>query len=256
MRGILLAGGTGSRLRPLTDVTNKHLLPVYDKPMILWSLGCLLENGIREVCIVSGVEHLGAVVRVLGSGSRFGASFTYRVQDEAGGIAHALLQAEDFGRLDDVAVMLGDNLFAPVPKIADDWERVPVDGALIYATAVPNPSAYGVVGFWGPGDVGPGRGATLRGLHRVAGIVEKPEAPASAWIATGLYVYPVGVFHIARQLQPSGRGELEVTDLNNAYAQSDVGLWAERYAGFWGDCGTPDGILDASIALRQQRRLT
>jgi len=228
MKGVILAGGTGSRLFPLTKVTNKHLLPVGQKPMIYYPIEKLTEAGITQVLIVTGTEHMGAVVGLLGSGKDFGCHFTYKVQDEAGGIAQALGLAEDFAAGGPLAVILGDNLFedslAPmVQKFLKDQGR---KGARIALKKVPDPHRFGV--------------ATLDG-DRVVKIVEKPKEPESHWAVTGVYVYDGGVFEAIRTLKPSGRGELEITDVNNAYiAKGQMGY--DVLEGWWTDAGTFESL--------------
>jgi len=222
MKGIVLAGGTGSRLYPLTKVTNKHLLPVGDKPMIYYPIGKLTEAGIEEILIVTGTEHMGDVVNLLGSGREFGCRFTYKVQDEAGGIAQALSLARNFAAGESMAVLLGDNIFeSSIQQIITGWNE---KGAAILIKQVPDPGRYGV--------------ATLEG-DRVIAIVEKPESPASDWAVTGIYLYDERVFDIIDTLKPSGRGELEITDVNNYYIREGL-MGFSRLEGWWTDAGTPE----------------
>jgi glucose-1-phosphate thymidylyltransferase len=216
MKGIILAGGTGSRLYPLTKVTNKHLLPVYDRPMIYYPLQTLLIAGITDIMIVSGRGHAGhfleprvapregaltylrcATIRLLYEFA--GARFTYEIQDEAGGIAQALALAEDFADDDNVAVILGDNIFQDNVK---DTIQSFTSGARIFLKPVPDAARFGVA------EVAENRGQVLC-------IEEKPEAPKSDLAVAGLYMYDNGVFDVIKTLKPSGRGELEITDLNN-----------------------------------------
>lgn len=228
MKGIVLAGGTGSRLFPLTKVTNKHLLPVGRKPMIYYPIEKLIGAGVEEILIVTGTEHMGDVVGLLGSGKDFGTRFTYKVQDEAGGIAQALSLAENFSGGSPVAVILGDNIFEdPLGPMAGAFlGKQAGRGARIALKEVSDPSRFGV--------------ATLEG-DRVAKIVEKPTAPDSNWAVTGIYIYDGAVFDIIRTLRPSGRGELEITDVNNAYiARGEMGY--DFLTGWWTDAGTFESL--------------
>jgi glucose-1-phosphate thymidylyltransferase len=230
LRGVVLAGGTGSRLFPLTKVTNKHLLPVGREPMIFHPVKKLVEAGIREILIVTGTDHMGDVVALLGSGKDFGCEFTYRVQDEAGGIAQALGLARRFGRGGRLAVVLGDNIFeSSVAGFADAYRRQP-SGAKILLKEVSDPARYGV--------------AVTDG-DRVVEIVEKPKQPRSNLAVTGIYFYDESVFDVIAGLKPSARGELEITDVNNAYlARGD--LTFDVLPGFWTDAGTFESLKHAS----------
>ncbi|BAS27967.1 sugar phosphate nucleotidyltransferase [Limnochorda pilosa] len=228
MKGVILAGGTGSRLFPLTKVTNKHLLPVGRYPMIYHPIAKLAEAGVHDVLVVTGTEHMGDVVGLLGSGRALGMEFTYRVQDEAGGIAQALGLAEGFVGEDRCVVILGDNIFEE--SIAPYVERFAAqeEGARILLKEVPDPERYGV--------------AEIEG-ERIAGIEEKPRRPKSAYSVTGVYMYDARVFDIVKTLRPSRRGELEITDVNNAYIRLGM-LHYDILQGWWTDAGTP-----ASLAL-------
>lgn len=226
MKGIILAGGTGSRLYPLTKVTNKHLLPVGQKPMIFHPIEKLLEAGINEILIVTGVEHMGHVVALLGSGKDFDCRFTYKVQDEAGGIAQALSLAENFVHGDDMVVILGDNIFEDsIVEFIKDYV-VQGGGAKVILKEVPDPHRFGV--------------AELDG-DRIISIEEKPTAPKTNWIVTGIYFYDNEVFNIIRTLKPSGRGELEVTDINNAYIKDSL-MTSGKFCGWWTDAGTFESL--------------
>jgi glucose-1-phosphate thymidylyltransferase len=222
IKGIVLAGGTGSRLFPLTKVTNKHLLPVGKKPMIFHPIEKLLEAGIREIMIVTGTEHMGAVVGLLGSGADFGAEFTYRVQDQAGGIAQALSLCEEFVRLDRCCVILGDNIFESSLQGAVSRFMDQPSGARLLLKEVPDPERFGV--------------ATVE-QDRIVKIVEKPIQPESSLAVTGIYLYDAAVFGIIRTLKPSGRNELEITDVNAAYLARGQ-LRFELLDGYWSDAGT------------------
>ncbi|MSR64325.1 MAG: spore coat protein [Verrucomicrobiae bacterium] len=230
MKGIVLAGGTGSRLFPLTKVTNKHLLPVGRKPMIFHPIEKLIEAGVKEILIVTGVDHMGDVVGLLGSGKGFGCQFTYRVQDEAGGIAQALGLARNFVHDDQMIVILGDNIFADNIKSFADNFRKQVKGAKILLKKVDDPERYGV--------------AELKG-DKVVGIEEKPKKPKGQFAVTGIYMYDAAVFEIIRTLKPSGRGELEITDVNNAYIASKQ-LTFDVLNGWWTDAGTFDSLKRAN----------
>ncbi|HXT96881.1 MAG TPA: sugar phosphate nucleotidyltransferase [Polyangia bacterium] len=233
MRGVVLAGGTGSRLFPLTKVTNKHLLPVGREPMIFHPLKKLVEAGISEILVVTGVHHMGDVVGLLGSGREFGCELTYRVQDEAGGIAQALGLARRFGRSGRLAVILGDNIFqSPLTPFAEAFRRQR-SGAKILVQEVSDPGRYGV--------------AVTAG-DRVTKIIEKPANPPSNLAVTGIYFYDETVFEIVDGLAPSGRGELEITDVNNAYiARGD--LTFDVLPGWWTDAGTFESLRHASALV-------
>ena len=226
LRGVVLAGGTGSRLMPLTKVTNKHLLPVGRKPMIYYPIEKLTSAGIEEILIVTGLEHMGDVVNLLGSGRDFGCRFTYKVQDQAGGIAQALSLAENFSNGRALAVILGDNLFQTSLKEHVESYLQQQNGARILLKQVNDPQRFGV--------------AEIKG-SRVLGIEEKPQNPKSDYAVTGIYFYDNTVFEIIRTLKPSGRGELEVTDINNAYIAKGQ-LHYDTIDGWWSDAGTFESL--------------
>jgi glucose-1-phosphate thymidylyltransferase len=235
MKGVILAGGTGSRLYPLTKVTNKHLLPVYDKPMIYYPLQTLLDAGIDEIMIVSGRGHAGHFLELLGSGEEWGAQFTYQIQEKAGGIAHALGLAERWAEEDDITVILGDNIFQDTVKGDIDTFR---SGAKIFLKEVPDANRFGV--------------AELKD-DTIVSIEEKPQKPKSCYAVTGLYIYDSSVFEIIRTIKPSGRGELEITDVNNAYMRKGE----MRYSilrGFWTDAGTFDTLIRAGVLVQKYRK--
>ncbi|MBM4117458.1 spore coat protein [bacterium] len=240
MKGIILAGGTGSRLFPLTKVTNKHLLPVGRVPMIFHPLRKLVEAGIGEILVVTGTEHMGDVVGLLGSGREFACQITYRVQDEAGGIAQALGLAENFCHGEPMTVILGDNIFADsiAPGVAAFARQG--GGARIFLKAVAHPERFGV--------------AELAG-ERIVGIEEKPRAPRSNLAVCGIYIYDGRVFEIIRGLRPSGRGELEITDVNNAYLREGT-LRYEVLAGWWTDAGTFGSLRHAQELVDPEGALT
>jgi len=230
LRGVVLAGGTGSRLRPLTKVTNKHLLPVGRKPMIYYPIEKLTGIGIEEILIVTGLEHMGDVVGLLGSGKDFGCRFTYKVQDEAGGIAQALALAENFANGQSLAVILGDNIFqASLKEHAATFIEQTV-GARLLLQQVSDPHRFGVA------EIQDGR---------VLGIEEKPKEPKSDYAITGVYFYDASVFDIIRTLEPSARGELEITDVNNAYIRKGQ-MSYDFLDGWWTDAGTFDSLMRAN----------
>jgi glucose-1-phosphate thymidylyltransferase len=235
MKGIILAGGTGSRLFPLTKVTNKHLLPVGHKPMIFYPVQKLTEAGIDEILVVTGVEHMGDVVNLLGSGREFGCRFTYKVQDEAGGIAQALGLAENFAAGVPICVILGDNVFQdPLGPFVSAFERQR-RGARVVLKRVEDPQRFGVA------EVEDGR---------IARIVEKPKAPRSDLAVTGIYFYDGRVFDLIRTLKPSARGELEITDVNNHYLRKGE-LHHDVFQGWWTDAGTFDSLHRANELARE-----
>lgn len=210
MRGVVLAGGMGTRLRPVTEIYNKHLVLVYDKPMIYYPIKTLKDMGCDEITLVSGGEHIGGFAELLKDGRDLGVDITYRVQPSAGGIADALSCVEYQEGL--FPVILGDNYFSEAPIMPTK--------PTIYITSVPNPEEYGV--------------------YMGGGIIEKPVEPTTNMAVIGLYVYDERVFQYIRDLKPSSRGELEVTDLNNMYLKDCI---VQEYNGFWGDMGTPNGLL-------------
>jgi glucose-1-phosphate thymidylyltransferase len=223
MKGIILAGGMGTRLHPLTRVTNKCLLPVYNQPMIYWPLQTLVRSGITDILLVCGGNSAGEFLRILGNGEEFGLRHLhYTYQKEAKGIADALSLAEDWADNQPVAVILADNIFEnAIPEVVADFEQNPA-GARIFVTPVEHPECYGVVETDEAG--------------RVLSIEEKPKQPKSDLIATGLYMYDGGVWDYIRTLKPSKRNELEITDLNNRYLGLGK-LTAHRINGWWADCG-------------------
>jgi glucose-1-phosphate thymidylyltransferase len=222
LKGVVLAGGTGSRLMPLTKVTNKHLLGVGTKPMIYYPIEKLVSAQIEQILIVTGVEHMGDVVSLLGSGKDFGCQFTYKVQDQAGGIAEALALAEDFCSQSPIAVILGDNIFQASLKPYADRFVAQQTGAKVLLKQVDDPQRFGVARI---------------ANGKVVGIEEKPKEPKSDYIVTGIYFFDAAVFDIIRTLKPSGRGEMEITDVNNAYVATGQ-LTYDVLDGWWTDAGT------------------
>ncbi|MBY0163298.1 sugar phosphate nucleotidyltransferase [Paenibacillus lautus] len=230
MKGIILAGGTGSRLFPLTKVTNKHLLPVGKYPMIFHAVNKLKLADIQDILIVTGKEHMGDVVNLLGSGSDMGVTFTYKVQDEAGGIAQALDLAESFVGIDQMVVILGDNVFEDDLSPFVQNFREQQHGAKILIQQVEDPKRFGVPELQG---------------DRIISIEEKPSLPKSNYAVTGIYMFDHHVFDIVKTLKPSARGELEITDVNNAYIARDE-LTYDVLNGWWTDAGTHSSLARAN----------
>jgi len=235
LKGVLLAGGTGSRLDPLTRVTNKHLLPVYNKPMIFYALETLRAVGIREVLLVSGRGHAGHFLDLLGSGKEFGLSLSYEVQEEAGGIAQALSLANGFADGNGVAVMLGDNIFTDTQDLRRGMGDFVSnqEGARIFLKEVPDANRFGV--------------AEVKG-NNVMDIEEKPAHPKTNLAVTGFYLYDASVFEIIKTLKPSARGEFEITDVNNHYIRKNI-MTYHMITGEWTDAGTFDSLLRASLLV-------
>ena len=231
MKGVILAGGLGSRLHPLTKVTNKHLLPVYDQPMIHYPIRTLINAGIEDILIVTGGSSAGDFLRLLGNGKEFGLKhLNYTYQEGEGGIAEALGLAEHFAEGGPVCVVLGDNIIEQnIRSAADDYRRQEM-GAKILLKKVPDPQRFGVPVFDG---------------ERLARIEEKPATPGSDYAVSGIYFYDAEVFEIIRTLKPSARGELEITDVNNRYIESGTMTWDEL-EGWWSDAGTFASLLNAS----------
>jgi glucose-1-phosphate thymidylyltransferase len=231
MKGIILAGGLGTRLRPLTLVTNKHLLPVYDRPMIYYPIQCLLNAGIRDILIVTGGEHAGDFLKLLKNGKHLGIRhLEYAYQEGEGGIADALKLAEDFVDGEKLAVVLGDNIIeGNLRKAAGDF-FTQASGAKLLLKDVPDPERFGVCRFEGE-----------PGSSRIAEILEKPAKPPSSYAVTGFYFYDADVFDMCKTLKPSGRGELEITDVNNMYLQRGD-LTYDILDGWWTDAGTFESL--------------
>lgn len=230
MKGVVLAGGTGSRLYPLTKITNKHLLPIYDKPMIYYPIQTLVGAGIKDILLVTGGKNSGDFLRLLANGKQFGlAHLNYTYQEGEGGIADALNLAEHFADGEKICVILGDNIIEKNIRQAVEEFRRQERGARILLKEVPDAHRFGV--------------AELDG-DRIVGIEEKPKNPKSHFAVTGIYMYDGTVFDKIRQLVPSGRGELEITDVNNAYIRE--GTMSFSYLdGWWTDAGTFDSLLRA-----------
>ena len=238
MRGIILSGGHGSRLFPLTKIFNKSLLPVYDKPMIYYPLQTLKQIGITEICIVSGKEHCGQIMNQLGSGGEYGVDITYRVQEKPGGIAQALGLCKEFAGRDNVFVCLGDNIFE------DDFSDLKLNyydsWCHIFLKEVSDPERFGVPVF--------------QGMDRhLVKVEEKPEKPMSDYAVTGLYVFDNNVWNIIRELKPSERGELEIVDVINWYVDRGKTGYSEL-EGFWSDAGTPDSLVHANKLVSERSK--
>lgn len=239
MKGIILAGGAGTRLRPLTTVTSKQLLPVYDRPMIFYPLQTLVNAGIKEILVIVAPDHAGDYLHVLGSGKEFGVRITYEIQERPEGIAQAFLIGESFVGDDPVTLILGDNLFLDDQAVITNAVQRFKSGAHIFVTKVDNPGRFGVVEF--------------DDRMVVKSIVEKPEHPKSNYIVTGLYSYDGTVVKRAKMLKPSGRGELEITDLNNVYLASGE-LTVSVINGVYLDTGTFDSLLQANVIVAKRRK--
>ena len=248
MKGIILAGGSGTRLYPITKAVSKQILPLYDKPMVYYPLSCLMLSGIREVLIISTPRDISLFKELFGDGSWLGMRFEYAVQEQPRGLADAFIVGKDFIGSDDVALVLGDNIFygqsfTNVLKSASDKIASKSSGAVIFGYFVKDPTAYGVVEFNADG--------------KVLGIEEKPSAPKSNYAVPGLYFYNNDVVKIAQDIKPSARGEIEITAVNNTYLEKgslSVELLGRGMA--WLDTGTYDGLLEASnfIATIQKRQ--
>jgi glucose-1-phosphate thymidylyltransferase len=236
VKGVVLAGGLGTRLRPLTAVTNKHLLPVYDQPMIYYPVQTLVNAGITDIMIVTGGNSAGDFLKLLGNGKTFGLKhLNYTYQEGEGGIADALALVEHFAADDPVCVVLGDNIIEGNIAAAVRAYRHQGGGAKIILKKVPDPDRFGVPELDG---------------QRVIRIEEKPESPKSEYAVIGIYMYDSEVYKIIRTLKPSGRGELEITDVNNAYIERGEMTW-EELDGWWTDAGTFESLLHASKLVAQ-----
>ena len=232
MKGIILSGGTGSRLYPLTTTINKQLLPVYDKPMIYYPISTMISCGIRELCIISTPEYLPLYERLFGDGKHLGLDICYKVQDKPRGIAEAFIIAEDFIKDDIVGLILGDNIFHGMAKI-----KPTLEGAIIFAYQVNNPSEYGVVEF--------------DENNKVVSIEEKPKEPKSNFAVPGLYFYDNKVIEYVKNLKPSSRGELEITDLNRLYMERQkLSVIPFPRGTVWLDAGMPDTLYQSGAYIQ------
>ncbi|AJY73604.1 sugar phosphate nucleotidyltransferase [Paenibacillus beijingensis] len=239
MKAIVLAGGTGTRLKPLTTIMNKHMLPVYNYPMIHYAIEKIAEAGIHDVLLVTGRSSAGLFVDYLGNGREFGVSITYLIQEEAGGIAQALELAKPYVKDDEKFVMLlGDNLVEKsLRPYVEDYNRQN-EGAMVLLKQVPDPERYGVPVFGKDG--------------KIVYIAEKPAKPESYYCVTGVYMYDGSVFDIIASIEPSARGELEITDVNNAYAAAGK-LTYRVLEGWWTDAGTFDSLHEAAAFMRRKQ---
>ena len=230
MKGIILAGGSGTRLRPMTLVTSKQLLPIYDRPMIFYPLETLLRAGIKDILIIVAPDRAGDFLRVLGSGKEWGAKFTYEIQDKPNGLAEAFIIGADFIDNENVTLILGDNVFIGKDEEISDAISTFTKGGRVFAKEVPDPERFGVVEF--------------DSQSNVVSIEEKPPQPKSNNALIGLYVFDNRVVDIAKGLTPSARGELEITDVHKAY-QGWSELDVRMFSGEWLDTGTPESLLEA-----------
>ncbi|PJC22754.1 spore coat protein [candidate division WWE3 bacterium CG10_big_fil_rev_8_21_14_0_10_48_23] len=239
MRGVVLAGGLGTRLHPLTFATNKHLLPVFDKPMIFYPIETLVRAGITEVMVITGGPHAGDFIRVLKNGKELGLThLEYAYQEGEGGIADALSLAEDFAGGKPIIVILGDNTTdADISQVVQSFR----EGAVVFLKEVPDPQRFGVPRFSKEG--------------RIVEIIEKPVEPPSQFAVTGLYIYDAQVFNYIRTLAPSARGELEITDVNNCYLRDGKLSWA-LLEGFWSDAGTFESLVRVSVYWAKKAEVT
>ncbi|MEK9183966.1 MAG: sugar phosphate nucleotidyltransferase [Patescibacteria group bacterium] len=237
MKGVILAGGNGTRLHPLTLITNKHLLPVYNKPMILYPLETLKKAGLKEIMIVCGKEHAGHFMNFLGSGKDYGVKLSYSLQHGAGGIAEALSLAEDFAEKEPIAVILGDNIFEDdFSKEVDMFDNQA--GAKVFLKKVEDPSRFGV--------------AEIKG-DKIAGIEEKPENPKSNYVTVGFYIYDNDIFKKIKSLKPSARGEFEITDVHNMYISENKLLYG-FVSGYWSDAGTFESLLKTTAWIANKNK--
>lgn len=235
MRGVILAGGKGTRMGDATRVTNKHLLNVVSKPMVFYPLNTLISAGVEDILIVTGREHMGDLFELLGSGKEYGADFTYRVQDESGGIAQALLLAEKFANDDSIAVILGDNFFED--NFKEDIEGFQA-GTKVFLKEVADPERFGI--------------AEIQD-QKIVKIVEKPVKPKSNLAVTGLYLYDWQVFDFIKEQEYSPRGELEITHTNLKYLETED-LEHKILEGFWSDMGVPESLLRTANFIKEKER--
>ena len=237
MKGIILSGGTGTRLYPLTTVINKHLLPVGKKPRTYYAIEQLVNANNTEILIVTGVGHMGDMVNTLGSGKEFGCEFTYKVQDEAGGIAQAVGLGEKFSEGDKIIAILGDNLFGEDLSIYINEYRKQKTGAKVLLKEVENPRRFGVAEIIN---------------NKIKGIEEKPKIPKSKYVVTGIYMYDRRAFEIIKGLKPSARGELEITDVNNKYVEQGD-MTYRILKGWWIDAGTFESLKRANELIEKRK---
>jgi len=236
MKGIILSGGTGTRLYPLTKVINKHLLPVGKKPLIYYAIEQLVNADVTEILIVTGIDHMGDMVNALGSGKEFGCEFTYKVQDEAGGIAQAVGLGEKFSEGDKFVAILGDNLFGENISIYIDEYKKQKTGARVLLKEVDNPRRFGVAEIVD---------------NKIKEIKEKPKNPKSKYVVTGVYMYDREAFEIIKGLMPSARGELEITDVNNKYVEQG-NMTYRILKEWWIDAGTFESLKAANELIEKK----
>jgi len=238
MKGIILAGGTGSRLKPLTTVTNKHLLPIYDKPMIYYPIETLKKAGIKDILIITGTHHAGAIFSLLGSGKDFGVNFTYRVQDEAEGLPQAIGLAKEFVGKDKFVSINGDNIILEdISEAVKEFEKGKEKSrVMLFETTKEEASKAGV--------------AVLKG-EEVKEVIEKPINPPTNWVVVGVYMYTSHVFEIIKKLKPSARGELEIADIHNFYIKAGS-LKASKLKENWLDAGSFDELLRVNKILGEK----
>ena len=239
MKGVILAGGLGTRLFPLTKITNKHLLPVYNKPMVYYPIMTLVKAGITDIMIVTGGDHAGNFLRLLGNGYEFGLKgISYSYQEKEGGIAEALSLAEYFADGEQILVILGDNIIEKCIKHEVEEFRAQPEGARILLKDVPHPERFGVVEFEG---------------DKIVHIAEKPKEPKTNYVVTGIYMYDGQVFDFIKSLKPSDRGELEITDVNNMYLKKGQ-LEYSKLDGWWTDAGTFDSLFRANKLVAEKEQ--
>ena len=238
MKGIILAGGLGTRLQPLTKITNKHLLPIYDKPMVYYPLQTLVDAGIEDIMIVTGGNHAGDFLKLLGNGKEFGLKdLNYTYQEGEGGIAAALALTENFSDNEKVVVILGDNIIEKsIKEYVRRFEKQD-RGAKILLKVVPDPERFGVPVFEG---------------DKIIAIEEKPKKPKSQYAVTGIYMYDSSVYKIAKKLKPSQRGELEISDVNNVYIQEGT-MTYDILDGWWTDAGTFESLYRANKLIAEKQ---
>ena len=238
MKGIILAGGAGTRFHPLTKVTSKQLLPVYDRPMIYYPLETLINAGIKEILIISDPMNIDNFKKLLGDGKDFDISIVYKVQEKPEGLAQAFIIGKDFIGDDDVTMILGDNIFIGQDEALKEAVTSFKTGGKIFVKQVPDPQRFGIAEF--------------DANNQVISIEEKPSLPKSNFAVTGLYVFDSSVIEKAKNIKPSARGELEITDVNNLYL-ADNQLDVVKYGGFWLDTGTFDTLLEAANKVAELR---
>ncbi len=237
MKGVILAGGIGSRLMPLTKVTNKHLLPIYNKPMIYYPLETLVKAGIKDILIISGPEHAGHFLHLLGSGKEFGVKLSYEMQEGPGGIVQALGLVENFTDSGPLVAILGDNIFADDLSVSIKKFTQKLKGAHIFLKEVKDPERFGV--------------AEVEG-EKIIKIIEKLKNPVSKLVVTGLYLYDAAVFSVIKKLQPSARGEYEITDVNNNYVSRGL-MGFTILQQDWTDAGTFNSLLRANLLVAKKQ---